>query len=98
MQDSTKCPVGGGLGLLDPGFLNDPQAALAQLRTAGPVHYLPELDVWAVTRQQDVEEVFKDHKRFSGAVTQVPMFPLSAEAEQIMATGFGASPTLSNCD
>ena len=98
MLDAKRCPIGGGLGLLAPDFLDDPQMALTQLRDSGPVHYLPELGMWAVTRQQDVEEVFKDHKRFSGAVTQVPIFPLSAESEKIMALGFGASPTLSNCE
>jgi hypothetical protein len=92
-----SCPAAAGFDPLAPDYLADPLPALARLREQGPVHYAPDLGLWLVTRRADVEEVFRDHGRFSGANTQVPVFPLAEIPRQILAAGFGATPTLSNC-
>lgn len=94
----ASCPVNDHFDPLSADYLADPLPPLSGLRSEGPVCYLPELDMWAVTRHADVEEVFMDHDRFSGSNTQVPMFPLAERARRILAEGFGATPTMSNCD
>jgi cytochrome P450 len=40
-----------------PAYFNDPYPFLMQLRTASPVHYLPEFDGWLVTRHDIVQQV-----------------------------------------
>ena len=49
----------------DPATIADPYATYARLRREAPVHYLPEHDLWAVTRHADVVEVLTDPRRYS---------------------------------
>jgi cytochrome P450 len=79
-----------------PDYLADPFPVLARLRHHAPVFHQPELDMWVVTRHRDIAEILKDHKQFTGANTQTPMFPLCDRAQEILAEGFGARPTMSN--
>ena len=41
-----------------------------------PVFYAPTLDMWVVSRMDDVEAVFNDHETFSGRIVQDPVFPV----------------------
>ncbi|WP_399091733.1 cytochrome P450 [Streptomyces sp. BBFR2] len=91
-----SCPVSAGYDPLAPAFLADPFPHLAELRTQAPVFHHPELDMWVVTRHADIERIMKDHRTFSGANTQEPVFPLNEEARALLADGFGTSPTMSN--
>jgi unspecific monooxygenase len=41
-------------------FLTDPAAVLARVREDDPVHFIPGLDAWMVTRWDDVRRLFTD--------------------------------------
>ncbi|WP_329792545.1 cytochrome P450 [Lentzea sp. DG1S-22] len=99
LNSSTgRCPVQGRFDPLAPGYIADPYPALATLREEAPVFYEPQLDMWPVTRHEDVKRILTDHESFSGAITQTPFYPLAEEAKEILDAGFHATPTVSNCD
>ncbi len=51
----------------DPAVRRDPHPYYAVLRREAPVHHVPGLDVWAVSRHADVVAVLRDPQRFSSA-------------------------------
>ncbi|CAM01906.1 cytochrome P450 [Saccharopolyspora erythraea] len=79
-------------------YLADPFPILAAIREETPVFYSSELDMWPVTRHEDIKRIFTDYETFSGAITQTPVYPLAEEAKDILAAGFHTTPTVSNCD
>ncbi|HXJ36285.1 MAG TPA: cytochrome P450 [Candidatus Eisenbacteria bacterium] len=52
---------------LDPIVRQDPYPYYAALRREAPVHQVPGLGIWAVSRHADVLAVLRDHERFSSA-------------------------------
>jgi len=92
----AACPALSRYDPLAQSFLADPYLLLAEIRAEVPVFYHPGLDMWVVTRHRDIERILKDHRLFSGANTQVPVFPLREAARSILTMGFGATPTMSN--
>lgn len=60
----------------DP-FLAEPWEDLAALRELGPVVHLPQYDIWAVVRHDDVNAVLRDHETF-GSNRGVGVTDLSA--------------------
>jgi cytochrome P450 len=50
---------------LSPEQREDPFGILAAARREQPVFYAPGLDLWVVTRYDDVLAVLKDHETFS---------------------------------
>ena len=46
--------------LLSDVFSDRPQDLLAQLRRDDPVHFIPELGAWMVTRHDDIRQLFSD--------------------------------------
>ncbi len=87
--------------LLDPladDVVKDPYPFLARVRRENPVVYCEPVDMWLVTRHQDVEEVFLDPNRFSAAIAQAPLMPLCDEATEILKADFRIQPTMSNFD
>jgi cytochrome P450 len=94
---SPTCPVTD----LDPfsaAFLADPYATLIPLRESGPVFYSPVLDMWVVTRHDDIDAIFRDPATFSAAIAQDPIYPPADETRAVLARGFRAGATMSNCD
>ena len=89
MTDATVggCPVQPGFDPLAPAFLADPMAALVSLPPDEPVFYAPSIDYFVVTRYDDVEAVFRDPETFSAAAAQIPMTPLTGEAQQTLLDG-----------
>ena len=81
-----------------PDYLADPYPILEALRERVPVFYAPALDMWVVTRFAEIDEIFRNPARFSAANAQEPIYPLAPEARQILADGFGFTPSMSNCD
>jgi cytochrome P450 len=98
MQQVDACPVDHGFDPFSAEYLADPYPLLARKRDQGPVFYAPAIDMWVVTRYGEIDAIFKDGARFSAAIAQAPLFPLAAEAAAILRQGFGATPTMSNCD
>src|SRR4051794_11259353 len=81
------CPVHAGFDPLTPAFLADPMAALASLPADEPVFYAPAIDYFVVTRYADIEAVFRDPQTSSAAAAQLPMAPLTPEAQQTLLDG-----------
>ena len=80
-----------------PAYLSDPYAHFPPLRDRPPF-YAASLDMWIVSRFADVDAVFRDPARFSAAITQDPLTPLSPEARAVLADGFRPLKVMSNLD
>ena len=76
----TACPVDHDFDPLAADYLRDPYAVAARVRESTPVFYAPTLDMWVVSRMDDVEAVFSDHETFSGRIVQDPVFPVCPAA------------------
>jgi len=92
------CPVHSGFDPLAADYLADPYPILSAVRSETPAFYSPGTDLWVVTRYADIDAIFKDPLTYSAAITQAPVFPLAARAQEILAAGFNATKTMSNCD
>ena len=90
------CPVRHDFDPLSEGYLADPYAVAAAVRTETPVFYAEPLDMWVVTRMEDVEAVFGDAETFSGRLVQDPIFPLCPAARSVLGEGFDPLPVMSN--
>ena len=69
--DTAQAPhVGCPVFDFDPLALDhvvDPWPVLARARKEQPVFYMPDVDMWAVTRFEDVQDMLRDTKTFSSA-------------------------------
>jgi cytochrome P450 len=92
-----ECPVAHDLDLMDPGFLSDPFGVLAQRREQTPVFYVPEVDLYFVTRYADAERIFLDPANFSAANASSPVWKPCPAAAEVLAT-VPKKPTLNNAD
>lgn len=82
------CPIEAAFDPLAPAYLADPFAIMAALPLSEtPVFYAPSIDYYVVTRYADVAQVFDDAATYSAAVAQMPLVPLSPEAQQILLAG-----------
>jgi cytochrome P450 len=57
----------------------DPWPLLARARAEQPVFYMPEVDMWAVTRNADVRDMLRDTETFSSADAIHMINPVPAE-------------------
>lgn len=71
---APRCPVVHGVAFdpLDPEQCDDPYPWMRAARSEAPVFYMPELDVWCVTRYQDVLAVMRDDESFSSRNAVTP--------------------------
>ncbi len=83
---------------LSQDFLADPYRLLARQREAAPVVYCDDLDMWIVTRWEDVDTVFRNHQIYSAGNVQAPLLPLCDEAMNILKGRFNIQPVMSNLD
>jgi cytochrome P450 len=68
--ETTGCPVNGKINLsestlLDPAILAHPTDFYAAMRKDDPVHYDPKLDMYLVSRYDDLQAVLRDPITFS---------------------------------
>lgn len=84
---------------LSPAQRADPYPTLERARTEQPVFYAPALDLWVVTRYEDVLAVLKDHRSFSsrGAIKSSPA-PFPAEVSEVLAEAFPEMPYIIEID
>jgi cytochrome P450 len=68
-------------------YVRDPFPALARARREAPVARVEGLDLWAVTRYEDIREVLRDPQTFSNANAQKSVYPMCAEAMQVLKDG-----------
>ena len=79
------CPVHAGWSPLDDDYLADPYPIASGLHAQHPVFYAPELGYVVVTAMDDIEEIFTDHETFASVNVQDPVYPLTAETQEILA-------------
>lgn len=97
MTSPATCPVAHGLDPFEPAFLTDPFPQLAALREEAAVVYHPELDLYFLTRYDDIQEVLLDRDTFAAANASAPVYPPSPAAAEIL-KGVRRVPTLTNAD
>lgn len=95
---SRMCPITHDFAPFDKKQVSDPYPFFNRLRSETPVAYSPELDVYLVTRFDDIVEVLKDRDSFSALNSTVPFRPVGARAKTILDAGFPRKPTFSNSD
>ena len=79
---------------LSPEFLADPYPFLTQQRKEGPVAYTEAIDMWIVTRHEDVEYVFLNPDIFSASNAQSPLMSLCDEAMAVLEKDFQVFPSI----
>jgi len=93
----AACPVLHDFDPLGAGEIIDPYPALARARREVPVFYVPEYDVWWVTRYEDVKQVLQDPGTYSSAKF-VELPPLPKEIEEGLPFGHPLKATLITLD
>ena len=77
----------------------NPFDVLALARREQPVFHAPALDLWVVTRHEDVLAVLKDHRTFSSAgALKSSTTPLPPEVLDVLAEGFPGMPYIIELD
>jgi cytochrome P450 len=71
----------------EPFKLTDPFPAYKELRAEAPVMWDDRINMFVVSRYEDVKAVFDNWETFSSKDAQSPVRPLCAEAKKIMADG-----------
>ena len=95
---AAACPWREDFDPFDASYLADPYPMFAEVRTAGPVHYAPSIDMYLVTRYDDIDAVFRDPLTYSAATAQDPITPLAGRAAEIFHRDVDVERTQSNCD
>ena len=88
VERAPRCPVVHGTPFdpFDPVQADDPYPWMQVARKEAPVFYMPELDVWCVTRYEDVLEVMRDDATFSARNAITPR-PLSGPLAEVFPEG-----------
>jgi cytochrome P450 len=97
MTASASCPVAHDFDPLEKGFLTDPFPRLAELRAEGPVMYHQDLDLYFLTRYDDIEQVLLDRDTFAAANASAPVFAPCPAAIKVLSS-VTRVPTLTNAD
>ena len=71
----------------EPFKLSNPFPAYAELREEAPVMFDDRINMFVVTRYDDVKGVFEDWETFSSKDAQQPIRPLGPQAKQVMKDG-----------
>jgi cytochrome P450 len=91
------CPVDKAFTPFDAGYLCDPYPQLERLNAEQPLFYSDKLKCLVVTRMDQVLEVFKKPELFSSENVQDPVFPVCAQAADMLAAeDFDAVAVMSN--
>ena len=79
--------------------LADPYPAYQQMRAQCPVLHDRDLDIWVVTRHDDVVRVVHDAETFSSeSAVRVSSGPESDDVKQVLAEGWSLTPNLTESD
>lgn len=92
-----RCPVAHDVDLMDPDFLSVPFDYLTQQRRETPVFYVPEVDLYFVTRYSDAERVFLTRGTYSAGNASSPIWQPCEAAKEVM-RAIPLVPTLNNAD
>lgn len=78
--------------------LEDPYPFYARARAEQPVFFSPSLQAWVVTRYDDVRAILQRPETFSSRDTIRPVVQFSPQTLEVLATGFGFMPVITNTD
>ncbi len=70
MSERTEAPPA---RLMNDRIYHDPWSTYERLRAEDPVHWVPELDVWFVSRYRDIVNVLQQPERFSKQNTRLEL-------------------------
>ncbi|MGV9680356.1 cytochrome P450 [Nocardia sp. NPDC003482] len=98
MPDVRTCPIDADFDPLSEDYLDDPYAYQNAVRERGPIFYSPRLDMYVLTRYDDIEAVFKNPSVFSATIQQQPVFDLAPETKKILVEKFTTTAVMSDCD
>ncbi|NOX30404.1 MAG: cytochrome P450 [Actinobacteria bacterium] len=91
------CPVLHDWSPLNDDYLAEPYGIAAALRDDYGTFYAESLGCLVVTKIEDIEAIFADHETFASVNVQDPVFPLSAQAKEILsADDFDPVAVMSN--
>ncbi|MFQ5982917.1 MAG: cytochrome P450 [Woeseiaceae bacterium] len=80
-------------------YVQDPYPFLAVARRDAPVTRIDELNLWVVTRYEDIKNILLDPETFSNTNAQQPLYPLCERAQKVLSEGgFAPTPSLSSSD
>jgi cytochrome P450 len=83
----------------DPRLRTNPYAIYKELREESPVHWSEVMQVWVLTRFDDVFAVLRDHQRFSSERTRARNIFVRQMEEYRQASGpLGTTPTMLSLD
>ena len=82
----SGCPMDTNFSPFSSAYVADPYAELASRREETPVFYSEQLDMLVVTRMEDVAQVFMDPETFSSENVQDPVFPLTDDTIDTLAS------------
>jgi cytochrome P450 len=91
-------PVDDAFDSLSKDYLADPYPYYARFRREAPIFFAPKIDMWVVSRYEDILEIVKDPDAFSNAKVQEPLQDLEPEAAEYLKEGVRVTPTTSNAD
>ena len=81
----SGCPVHQTWSPLNDDYLADPYEIAIQLQADHPTFYSQQLNYLVVTEMDEIDRIFTDHETFASVNVQDPVFPLSAEAQDVLA-------------
>src|SRR5262245_24148115 len=80
------CPVLAEFNPFEPAQTNDPYPMYAHAREHAPIFFSPVLNMWVVTRHEDICEIARDTARFSNRRAVDVVSDMPAEVMAIFAT------------
>lgn len=92
-QESQPHPILAEFNPYHPEQCRDPYPMYAHARENAPIFFSPVLNMWVVTRHEDMKEIVEDTTRFSNRRTINPLAQLPPEVLAVLATGFPQSRT-----
>ena len=77
----------------------DPYPFLAAARRDAPVSLIDELNLWVITRYEDIKSILLDPETFSNTNAQQSLYPVCKQAQKVLSEGgFAPQPSLSSVD
>lgn len=75
----SSYPVDETLDPLSEDYLEDPYPYYVRFRREAPVFFAPKINMWVVSRYEDILNIVKDPETFSNARVQGPLQPLEPD-------------------
>jgi len=92
-----ECPVK-NIDLLTPTSLENPFSIFKKLRRETPVLYSPNINMYLISKYEDIDCILSDPELFSAANVSQPIQPMCPEAAGLLGPRFNPQPMLAGCD